>query len=102
MTGTRFNDIHVEGRKREQQYDKSKIILFILPFIFLSFLFESPANDELYHRDPVHHDMVIFVSYSTLVSPSPVSIYYSSFFFSMYLDFYSLFFFPLCPPRFLK
>lgn len=38
MTGTRFNDIRVEGGKESNNYDKPKIILFI----FTLYLFELP------------------------------------------------------------
>lgn len=83
------------GRKREQQYDKPKIILFILPFISLSFLFEScqrwvkPSRSTLWLSLSLSPSCCAVLCLSTIL-----------FFFCMNLDFYSLFVFSL--PRFLK
>lgn len=91
MTGTRFNDIRVEGGKESNNYDKPKIILFI----FTLYLFELPFRVSyqgwvVYHRDPVLYDMVLCLLCYSCASYFCFYLLFFNFF-SMNLAFYSLF-----------
>lgn len=68
MTGTRFNDIHVEGGKDRNKMINRRLSYLFYPLSFRASLFKCLLDDETFHRDPVHHDMVIFVSFSRLSS----------------------------------
>ena len=87
----------LEG-KREQQYDKT---ILLLPFICSSFLSGLLSTMNYFTAIPVTMTW-LSLSLILLWSPHPVSIFYSSIFFSVWTSIFTRSVFFSLPPRFLK